>query len=86
MIYNSSTNITSCKPCDGSTSICLGGNQIVPKEGFARTNLSSEEVIQCPQPSQCTGGVENYGNKLFGNCSTGSEGILCMECKKNYFL
>jgi len=71
-----------CKLCD-SNAICFGGNKIAPREGYSRTNLSSDMIIECPTEEACLEGDEE---NLLGSCNIGYDGFLCGSCEEGYYI
>lgn len=65
-----------CKLCD-QNAICYGSNVIVPKEGFFRSSLDSEEIIPCFNENACLGGNED---EQLGLCNRGYKSYLCSGC------
>jgi len=71
----------SCKYCDNNA-ICPGGNALIPKPGYFRSDNESEEIVECYNKQACLGGNET---NPVGICAPGYAGRLCSTCEDNYY-
>ena len=76
--------LKSCEDCpDGA--ICYGGFQMVPREGYWRSDLLSAKFWKCPYEPACLGSPEPpQGLSLLGKCADGYFGNLCNGCRSGY--
>ena len=92
-LKNNSAEYT-CEACDSSSTICLGANEVGPKEGYWRLNETADLVLPCPREASCLGteieventveGGESKTETIIpypsGQCAPHYHGNLCNEC------
>ena len=61
---------TECLPCAHNAK-CYGETHIVPREGYWRTDINSDDILECWGEEHCTG---------HDTCLEGHMGIVCSEC------
>ena len=72
---------TTCTACDLSSTICRGGNDVGPRQGYWRMNQTTSLVLACPRPESCIGN-EDTAKILdpLGSCEANYKGNLCYSC------
>ena len=42
-----------CTECEDQAAVCLGGSKIAPKPGYWRYDVSSDNIMKCPEFEAC---------------------------------
>jgi hypothetical protein len=71
-----------CAKCP-TGAVCYGGSLMVPKQGYWRSSKTSDEFMECLEPSVCLGSPHIVPS-LTGECLRGYRGNLCQACDNGY--
>jgi hypothetical protein len=74
--------LVQCRDCPSGAE-CFGGSLMVPLQGYWRSSRTSDNLIECPNPSACRGSP-NIVPAITGICSRGYKGNLCQACDKSF--
>eukprot|EP01033_Poteriospumella_lacustris_P005490 gene5490-3912_t len=76
--YSFSPSDAACTPCPQHAT-CPGGALVDVAAGYWRTSDVSAQILACPVPQACRGGVN-----ASTQCATGQEGPYCSVCAPHY--
>ena len=79
-----SPDTSECKTCPSGAN-CPGGNQLVTKPGWWRSDARSDAMWSCPMEQNCLGG-DGDDTDFVGKCRIGSSGPLCAICNPEFVL
>ncbi|CAG9321206.1 unnamed protein product [Blepharisma stoltei] len=80
--YSLSPDNKECLLCPDQA-ICYGNYTMIPKPGYWRSSMFSDNFWSCPNPDACIGS-DPYNISYTGNCLEGYKGNLCQSCDRGY--
>ena len=73
-----------CSECP-SEAICYGNYTMVPRSGYWRTSLYTDNFHECPNPDACIGSPTPPNALSYtGDCAEGYVGNMCQACDSGY--